>query len=542
MKIIQTFWTQPGLKANWIDPVYHYMSWALSCLQLREFYDEVELYTDDLGYKLLVEQFELPYTRVHLTLNDFQYPSYLWSAPKLKTYSLQEEPFLHVDGDVFLYKAISEDFVSNNDIVFQNLEIDEDYGFYADILKDYFAIKCQEGYSDWLGSISLDRIAAFNAGIMGGRNVSFFKEYTSAAFSFLQQQEQIIAQLRSPQFGTHLAEQVLPAMLIQNQQLQIGTLFQPDFNPGLVSGQKSSIVLNDNHLSKVELPFSYMNFDAFGISPYGRKYIHIVGDRKKSMIICKQISRRLMKAYPAHYRLITDFSNNYQKSKSYNQSINEKDKDENKGFEIKLEGLSFRNIYPRTCKMLSLYKMDLDLDLINIKHFESSILERIKALNQQDEEKVKDILCLESTKFNFAKLLTDDDLDAMDKDSCSCLDVLNDITQLSGKNLFFQTNPLIRIIHTKWNWFDTRIFSDPEHPEESKIILILPDKISYSFVEFILTPFQNNILENFKVRRHITDVASIYPFDSVFFNNLVYLQSNGLLLSTIIKKDLPSFC
>lgn len=45
MKIIQTFWTagQDPLKHSfgWTHPEYNLMSWALSCLSLREHYDEV---------------------------------------------------------------------------------------------------------------------------------------------------------------------------------------------------------------------------------------------------------------------------------------------------------------------------------------------------------------------------------------------------------------------------------------------------------------------------------------------------------------------
>ena len=50
MRIVQTFWTagQDPLKHTfgWLHPEYNLMSWALSCLSLREHYDEVALYTD----------------------------------------------------------------------------------------------------------------------------------------------------------------------------------------------------------------------------------------------------------------------------------------------------------------------------------------------------------------------------------------------------------------------------------------------------------------------------------------------------------------
>ena len=47
MRIVQTFWTagQDSLKHafGWLHPEYNLMSWALSCLSLREHYDEVAL-------------------------------------------------------------------------------------------------------------------------------------------------------------------------------------------------------------------------------------------------------------------------------------------------------------------------------------------------------------------------------------------------------------------------------------------------------------------------------------------------------------------
>ena len=62
MRIVQTFWTagRDSLTHGfgWTHPEYfrlrlseakNLMSWALSCLSLREHYDEVALYTDAQG-------------------------------------------------------------------------------------------------------------------------------------------------------------------------------------------------------------------------------------------------------------------------------------------------------------------------------------------------------------------------------------------------------------------------------------------------------------------------------------------------------------
>src|SRR5689334_19052327 len=112
MKIVQSFWSKPlyenkGIKPNggWLDKRYYYMSRALSCLQLRKFYDEVELVTDRRGRKILLDVLGLPYTSVKEELDVLdRYPSHLLCAGKIFTCGLQQEHFIHVDEDVYIYK------------------------------------------------------------------------------------------------------------------------------------------------------------------------------------------------------------------------------------------------------------------------------------------------------------------------------------------------------------------------------------------------------------------------------------------------------
>ena len=75
MRIVQTFWSggksllQDGF--GWLHPEYNLMSWALSCLSLREHYDEVALYTDSEGKRILIDELHLPYTEVNVVFDDF---------------------------------------------------------------------------------------------------------------------------------------------------------------------------------------------------------------------------------------------------------------------------------------------------------------------------------------------------------------------------------------------------------------------------------------------------------------------------------------
>ena len=78
MKVVQTFWTgNKSLLDNgfgWINPQYHLMSWALSCLSLRKNYDDVSFYTDSNGYKVLIKLLKLPYTDVVVQYDDLPCP------------------------------------------------------------------------------------------------------------------------------------------------------------------------------------------------------------------------------------------------------------------------------------------------------------------------------------------------------------------------------------------------------------------------------------------------------------------------------------
>ena len=96
MKIVQTFWHgNNSLLDNsfgWMNPQYHLMSWALSCLSLKDNYQNIVLYTDSHGYEIFAEQLKLPYTDIIIQYDNLTCPEPHWAYPKLLTYSLQKEP------------------------------------------------------------------------------------------------------------------------------------------------------------------------------------------------------------------------------------------------------------------------------------------------------------------------------------------------------------------------------------------------------------------------------------------------------------------
>ena len=101
MKIIQSYWSKPyrrvnnGFYGGWYSKIFHYMSCAISCLKLSEFYP-VELVTDKKGKRLLIDKLGLPYTSASDDLEYIDYPEDLWAAGKIVAYSKQNEPFIIV--------------------------------------------------------------------------------------------------------------------------------------------------------------------------------------------------------------------------------------------------------------------------------------------------------------------------------------------------------------------------------------------------------------------------------------------------------------
>ena len=132
MKIIHSYWSKPALYTGkgvkektfggWPSKKYEYMSWALSCLSFKKFYPNIELITDAYGKKTLVDELQLPYTSVKIELDVLnKYPTQLWALGKLHAYSLQEEPFIHVDNDIFIWRKF-DDEIENAHLIAQHVD------------------------------------------------------------------------------------------------------------------------------------------------------------------------------------------------------------------------------------------------------------------------------------------------------------------------------------------------------------------------------------------------------------------------------------
>lgn len=292
MKIIQSFWTKPFLKSadslkdsrlngGWPARKYNYFSWALSCLQLRKFYPEVELITDELGEFLLIDKLGLPYTNVIADMNklDHHHPG-LWALGKIYAYSIQEKPFLHVDSDIFIWNGF-EDRIINAGLTAQNLESQ------SPVYVETFHEICEKfnyvpPYIRGLSGVK--NIACSNAGILGGTDIAFFKHYTNEIFRFLNENYDYIlnnVHRLNTAYMNVVYEQIFFLKLAHLANKEITYLF-PDC---------------------IDFP-DYVGY--FHAAEKNGGYMHCLGVFKQGKHVCSMLELKLKTLYPEYYYRILD--------------------------------------------------------------------------------------------------------------------------------------------------------------------------------------------------------------------------------------------
>lgn len=288
MKIVQTSWAcnQKNMllfDAGWYSPEYHLMAWALSCLQLKKYYKKVELHADNVTANMLIDILKLPYTEVICDLDQFNHNSpALWALPKIYTYSQQCVPFLHVDGDVFIWKSLDE---LSGDLIAQNLELGT-----SRYEKSFNDLESQLIYSSTAIKEEKKKgkkIYAYNAGILGGSDLGFFDNYTTIAKELVARNNEVLSKISIPAFNVYF-EQYLFYCLVAKEDKKVNVLLD-------------EVIPDDK----------YIGLGEFLEVPHNKQYLHLIGPQyKRNPRVCQQLANRLRQDYPDYYyRIIALFKN-----------------------------------------------------------------------------------------------------------------------------------------------------------------------------------------------------------------------------------------
>lgn len=293
MRIIQSLWSKPmlnsagvknsgRLQGGWLDTEYNLMSWAYSCLRIKEYYSDIELYTDEFGRELLIDKLGLPYSKVHVVLdvlNDY-HPD-LWALGKVFTYGLQEQPFIHLDSDIYIWRRLSKQ-IEDADLIAQNIEFD--YQYYRNIKKelykfDFYAPDVIPGFKD------LDTcLHAYNMGMTGGNNIEFFHSYSNHAFDFVSKNQHKFDYINVGTFNV-VYEQSLFYYLAKRLKIAVQCF--------------TDLRIPD------QIDLLIKDYGKFRSAPLNTHFIHLYGeDCKMSSQFCERLSEQLRTSYPEYHTRI----------------------------------------------------------------------------------------------------------------------------------------------------------------------------------------------------------------------------------------------
>lgn len=290
--MIQSFWSKPVIEAassrtdgGWLEKKYHYMSLALSCLLLRKHYGHVALVTDNGGRELLAGLLDLPYTNVTVALDNLDhYPSEAWSLAKVYSYTLQQEPFIHVDGDVFLFEKLPPRIASADVIAQNSLHIS---AYKLDHVLNQVLTRFKRKPADLENGPGQ---GLYHCGIFGGASLDLIRMFAHDTMTLIADNADTISAMR---------------YLDRDPTTNFGMGAMDWLNTILESYHLASLVCKYNQTVECLLQrsdiakFEFTRFISQHEMPVS--YVHPIYHYKKDGDVCTQLAYKLRQEFPHHY-------------------------------------------------------------------------------------------------------------------------------------------------------------------------------------------------------------------------------------------------
>jgi len=285
MKIIQSFWSKPAFHSvqnysnarklgGWLNFKYFLISAAYSCLTLRKHNKKVYLYTDNQGSELMSDLLRLPFEDISLSLNELESEDHrLWIRGKMHVIEQQQDPFIHVDNDIYIWEPLPS---PETFIVQSRFPIWTEYKL---SLNEIFANF--KYIPDCLQERPTEKTMVANVGLIGGHDIDFFQKFCELSHNLLERNREFLPLVNIGGFNQMLEEYLFTSMLRHER--------------------KDVFYLMEN--LKTRFPPSHLNF---ALIPVVYKYIHLIGQHKQSAYACEQLELRLKYEFPEHYARVVE--------------------------------------------------------------------------------------------------------------------------------------------------------------------------------------------------------------------------------------------
>jgi len=262
MKFVQSVWSKAAMHSggwhqyhgHWPSPRYHWCSWVLSSCWAQKHYGNLELITDNAGAHWLVDQLKLPFTSVRTDLEKINVSPRLWAYGKIVAYSLQQEPFFHIDGDVFLMGKLPAKYESA-DLVCQFFEQGPHYPNF-EATYDHNRKEIEKVIprlpSFWR---FMNEASAGNCGIFGGANLDAVGRYTRDVIELVTHPDNASGwkHVRMNVFGNCVIEQQALWCSAREQNVPLTPLFQNTDFADVDTFRRKALELHFNHVATAKI-------------------------------------------------------------------------------------------------------------------------------------------------------------------------------------------------------------------------------------------------------------------------------------------------
>lgn len=299
MRAIWSYWSKPfeyHYHQRWFSPAHHLYSWVLSVGTARKHYPRTALHTDDYGARLLVDKLGLEFEQVCTSLNALSHhdPDW-WMLGKIHTYSVQAEPFVHIDDDVFLWDPLPS--VTESASVFaQSPELfsDGNWFYHPEEFEEPLATRLDGWLPEewrWYRSAGLPQRADCT-GVFGGHRIDFIHHYASQALKLVEHRgnQPAWAAMQNRRYNGVVVEQYLLSACVEYHSRRA-----------------------DSPYRGIEIKYVFGSAEeAFNPQLSSRiGYTHLIGAAKLDQDNAERLERRVKRDYPAHYERCIEIARDF---------------------------------------------------------------------------------------------------------------------------------------------------------------------------------------------------------------------------------------
>lgn len=448
MNIIQSYFNKNVSTENidyaggYLSSVINWLSMAYSCLLLKRNNpkDRLIFYGNQDMVHLFENVFCLPYDEYHIIECKGEYSDWFYCWPKILTYERQIDPFIHVDNDVFMWKSIPNQ-LREAPLVAQHQERDSKFyiDVYSQLLKDKVLIP------DYLKSCYDGKyISSYNAGLLGGNDISFLRKYLSEIRIFIDSNKHRIAASDRKFLYNVVFEQWIFFGLTKQQDKIVRTFYKDP--------------ITDFDMVNANVPFQILSLGPL-------EYLHVM--EHKDNIRCNRFIA---------YKMQSDFPNEYERILS------------------KCRGMGIRN------SIFTSYSGSQDHDCNLFPR-----INKLKEIADVTEHEIYELQCFEEDSLRnrercFAKR---EIFMHYQKVHNEIIDSIRD-NGISNLNCELILNPLLETIEAKESLVRSLLYNSKKAPSSNMLVLRLYNPIFNRMDEFIWSKskFQllTSILREYKIK------------------------------------------